>query len=126
MAEERTRSSLVDLSIYSREAVLKSAHRFTGTCFVQLNDVGVDQIEVHLRPKRAEDDSDKCLAEFLNDLLDQRLRTLVAEETSSTRDLIMAHALSRTVFVRPDLESADPLTDPSHVAEHIRPARIAK
>lgn len=125
MAEERIRSSLIDLSIYSREAVLKSAHRFTGVCFVRLKDVGVGQIEIHLQPKRDADDVDKLMAEFLNDLLDQRLRTLVAEETASSRDLIMAHALSRTVFVRPDLETGDPLTDPAHVVP-IRPSRIAK
>jgi len=61
-----------------------------------------------MRPKKAEDDSDQAIRDFLNDLIDQRLRSIVAEETSATRDLIMAHALSRTALIRPDFENTEP------------------
>lgn len=121
--DERTRSTVVDLSVYSEEAVLKSAHRFTGKCFLKVSELGAMKREISLRPKHEQDDPDSILAEFLNDLLDQRLRAVVAAETSGVRDLIMAHALSRTTFVRPDLESVDPLTDPAHVAEPVRSSR---
>jgi His-Xaa-Ser system protein HxsD len=110
------RLAQIDLSVYSLEAVLKSAYRFTGRCYVHLQHGNINTVEVRMRPKRKEDDPDLAVRNFLNDLLDQRMRGLIAAETAGERILIMAHALSRANLVRPDLESAEPTTDPQHVS----------
>lgn len=102
----------VDLEVYSMEAVLKSAYRFTAKCFVDLRKLDERIVEVSIRPKNSEDSADKIIPEFLNDLIDQRLRTIVAAETAITRDLIMAHALSRSGFLRPEFEDSASADDP--------------
>ncbi len=99
----------VDTRIYTENAVLKSAHRFTSRYFVRLES-SEGHIVVHLCPKLKGDDLEHGVGEFLNDLLEQRLRDIVAAETSGIRDLIMAHALSRTNLIRPDLEDGEPFT----------------
>jgi hypothetical protein len=43
--------------------------------------------------------------------LDQSLREIVARESEPVRNLILAHALSRTPFVDPELETVDPFAD---------------
>jgi His-Xaa-Ser system protein HxsD len=105
------RLATIDLSVYGMDAVLKSAYRFTGRCFVHLQRSGENTVELRMRPKRIEEDPDSAVRDFLNDLLEQRLRSMVAAETTSMRDLIMAHALSRTALIRPDLETAEPTRD---------------
>ncbi|MCU1329949.1 MAG: hypothetical protein JWN34_5319 [Bryobacterales bacterium] len=106
--EASERSAQVDLSVYSSEAVLKSAYRFTGRCYVVLQRVADEMMSVRIRPKNANEDPDAVLGEFLNDLLDQRLRSLIAAETVTARDLVLRHALSKAKFIRPDLEVVDP------------------
>src|SRR5262245_12082317 len=110
------RLARVDLSVYGLEAIQKSAYRFTGRCYIQLQPGEANIMEVRLRPKQPGDDPDAMLGEFLNDLLDQRLRSVIAAETTEVRNLILAHALSRANFVRPDLETADPSVDPQQIA----------
>lgn len=110
------RLARIDLSVYSLNSLLKSAYRFTGRSFIHLQRSGPNLVEVRMRPIRAQDDPDLILREFFNDLLDQKLREVVASETAGIRDLIMAHALSKTNLVRPDLETAEATEDPNHVA----------
>lgn len=88
----------IDLEIYSIEAVLKSAYRFTGRCYISIERPTPLRAQVFIRPKRAEDTSDDLLGDFRNDLIDQRLREIVGVETQGIRDLIMGHALSKTDF----------------------------
>lgn len=114
----------IDLSIYGLDALLKSAYRFTDRCFIHLQRTSPNVVEVRMRPKSTTDEPDTILREFFNDLLDQKLREVVAAETAGIRDLIMAHALSKTNLVRPDLETAEPAADPHHVANPDKPPRI--
>jgi len=118
------RSANVDLSVYSLEAVLKSAYRFSGRCYLVLRTVDERTVHVDIRPKQPEDSADAVMGEFLNDLIDQRLRSRVAAETAVVRDRIMAHALSQSGFIRPDLESADATSDSATVS--VRPETRAR
>lgn len=90
------RLATVDLSVYGMDSILKSAHRFTGRGFVHISAAKTEQVEVRMRPKNSTDDPEILIRDFLNDLLDQKLRTTIASETATLRDQIMAHALSRT------------------------------
>lgn len=44
-------------------------------------------------------DSDEFLRDYKNEILDQDLRAIVAEETKSYRDIILANAFSKTCLV---------------------------
>ena len=65
------RLARIDLSVYGLDALLKSAYRFTGRCFIHLQRNSPSVVEVRMRPKSATDDPDTILREFFNDLLDQ-------------------------------------------------------
>lgn len=116
VAEGRDRLARIDESVYGLTAVLKSAYRATGRSYLHLQRGAGGVIEVRLRAKRPDDDSDAALREFLNDLIDQGCREIVARETQGTRDLIMAHALSRSNLISPGLESANPEEDPHGIS----------
>ncbi|MEO6993960.1 MAG: His-Xaa-Ser system protein HxsD [Lacunisphaera sp.] len=112
----RDRLTRIDLAVYGLDAVLKSAYRFTGRCFIHLQHADESTVEVRMRPKLENENPDTAIRDFLNDLIDQRLRSLLAAETAEVRNMIMAHALSRTTLIRPDLETADPKSDPDHAS----------
>ena len=107
-ASEQLRFAPIDITVYSLEAILKTAYRFTDRAYIHLQSTETNSVEIRIRPKLITDDPDTILGDFFNDLIDQRLRTVVANETRDVRDLIMAHALSHTVLIRPDLESSTP------------------
>jgi len=107
-------STLVDTSLYPLEVVLRTCHRFTDKFFlhVQWQDQDKGRLEVTLKSTTEGKDSGAAVGDFLNELLDQTVRQQVAEETEELRNLILAHALSETQLVRPELESSDPREDP--------------
>ena len=70
-------------------------------------------LRVRLRPKPpAVTDIAALAGEFVNLLLDETLREEIGRETEPVRNLILAHALSETALLRPELETADPEADP--------------
>ena len=134
----------VDTSLYSPQSVRKAAHRLTGLCYVHLQRSGVPDLDlaepvgsahenltaagngvpegrllrVRLRPKPpAVTDIAALAGEFVNLLLDETLREEIGRETEPVRNLILAHALSETALLRPELETADPEADPLGIAE---------
>lgn len=102
----------VDLGIYSATALLKVAHRFTDRCFLHLQTEADGSVGVRFRTKRPNTDRNVLAGDFMNELLDQTLREEVARETEPVRNLILAHALSETTLLRPELDSIDPAEDP--------------
>jgi His-Xaa-Ser system protein HxsD len=109
-AQGSVRLLTLDVKVYSLEAILKTAYWFTERAFLHLQYRDAQTIEVRLRAKLAAVDPDEIAGNFLNDLIDQRLRELVAVETEKTRDLIIAHALSKTALVNRHFETADPFS----------------
>lgn len=101
----------VDLGVYGLSALLKVAYRFTDRCYLHLQQRTPTQIEVRFRAKATEISLDEIAGEFLNELLDQSLREIVLRESEAERNLILAHALSRTTLLHPELESTDPFSD---------------
>ena len=89
--------AVVDLRVYGQDALLKAAHRFSDRCHLHLQTRDEHTVQVHFQAK----DGDAAIlraitGEFFNELLDQRLRSLVQRESEPVRNLILAHALSRT------------------------------
>ena len=94
----------VDLGVYSLSALLRVAYRFTDRCYLHLQREA-DFVDVRFRAKAMSRDLDKIAGEFCNELLDQTLREIVSNESEPVRNLVLAHALSRTSFVDPEPET---------------------
>ena len=94
----------VDLGIYSMSALLRVAYRFTDRCYLHLERDGFS-VYVRFRAKASAPPLDQIAGEFCNELLDQTLREIVAQESEPVRNLVLAHALSRTSFVDSERES---------------------
>jgi len=125
VAKEGTmRVVTIDTRAYGLNAVLKTAYWFTDRAFLHLQYGSGHEIELRLRPKRSDTDGDSLAGDFMNELLEQQLRDAVAAETEGMRDLIFAHALSRTSLLNRELETADPFADPYHVGSRVRNSSI--
>jgi His-Xaa-Ser system protein HxsD len=95
----------VDLQIYGREALMKVVYKFTDRCFIHLQHRDERIVEVRFQPKTSEISLKMVAGEFFNDLLDQQLREVVGRESEQIRNLILAHALSKTDFALSDPEN---------------------
>lgn len=101
----------VDLKVYSLASLLRVAHKFTHLCFLHIQYEGENTVAVRFRPQRLGDDLTRLAGQFTNELLDQTLREEVQHETEAVRNLILAHALSETSLLHPELEYLDPAGD---------------
>lgn len=95
----------VDLQVYGLAALLKVAHRFTDRCVVHLERRDPQTIEVRFRPKGDQIPLESIAGEFCNEILDQRLREIVAHESEPVRNLILAHALSGVGLATPNAKA---------------------
>jgi His-Xaa-Ser system protein HxsD len=88
----------VDLRAYTISAVQKTAYRLAASCTAVLSDVTETSVLVALTFPGAL--SEMAALEqarlFHQELLDQALRERIARETAPLRDVILAHAYSRT------------------------------
>ena len=95
-------STLVfDPAVYALMAIEKAAYRFSDrfTCQIETTQAG---LQVMLKPKRAdmsEETHQTALDDFQTEVLDQNLREKIKLETAPIRNLILAHAFSRTGLV---------------------------
>lgn len=116
-AEGRDVLVIVDLSLYSLDALKKTAHRFTGRCAVHLQHEDETHVTVRLHLLREGVDGSLVAGEFVNALLDQTLREEIGLATEPVRNLILAHALSQTNLLSPELEEVEPHHDPLGIAQ---------
>lgn len=99
----------VDTSVYGLIPVLKAAHRFTDRAYLHIQRSDENELEVRLRPQRPGIESESLAGEFLNQLIEEKLRDHIGRETQRSRDLILAHALSKTSLLNPSLETGMPV-----------------
>jgi His-Xaa-Ser system protein HxsD len=97
----------VDLHVYSQSAILRATYKFTDKWYVQLTKVTEETVTVLFTPKEPGNHSVNLRGEFLNELLDQRLREQIGSETVAVRNLIMAHALSKLNLIPSTNDSDD-------------------
>jgi His-Xaa-Ser system protein HxsD len=98
----------IDLGVYSHAALLKAAYRFTDRCYLHLENHSPSLVVVRFSRKNESVDLERIAGEFCSELLDQTLREIVGKETEGERNLILAHALSRTTLDNPELEGEPP------------------
>lgn len=87
---------LVDDSIYSRIALLKTCYWFTDRAFVFVYRHDEQRLGVVLRLKHPGPELETIAGEFGNSLLDHQLRAEIDKETATVRELIVAKAFADT------------------------------
>lgn len=92
-------SVLVDLQLFSQSTVKKAAYKFTGECTFSFEQVDEKTLAVTLTFAN-EKDKFGIASAFTNELIDQDLREKIARETETTRELILAHAFSKSGFAK--------------------------
>jgi His-Xaa-Ser system protein HxsD len=91
----------VDLSesVYSRDAVLRTAYWFTDRCYLYIARPSPGLFRVHFKPKASKPGTvvetlEETAGEFLNALLDHQLRHDIQSETGQIRELLVAKAFA--------------------------------
>ena len=92
---------LVDESIYSREALLRTCYWFTDRCYLFVSRPGPNQFSVRIRAKAGLPSLESISGDFENALIDHQVRQDVERDTARLRELIVAKAFSEG-----DLEDA--------------------
>ena len=95
-----------DCCAYDLVSIQKAAYKFGDRCHILVSTDDEKHAIVRLRAKRTIDDPRFLAGEFCNEVLDQQLRKIVADETAGIRDLLLAQAFSKTNLVSPDLDSS--------------------
>lgn len=80
----------IDTGVFSSDVIARAAHRYTGDYFV---DLALSSDQVVLTPKHAGVDTSQVAARFHNDLLDERLRTRIRDETADLQATLVQAAL---------------------------------
>jgi His-Xaa-Ser system protein HxsD len=87
----------IDLRVYPLEAAQRAAFRCTDIASFEFSMVGEQGLDVTANPKSTLSIAPDDLAvRFHNELLEQKLRQAIADETKNERDLILAYAFSNT------------------------------
>jgi His-Xaa-Ser system protein HxsD len=101
----------VDLAVYPLEVVLRASHPFTGRFLVSPHLNG-GAVAVTFTPRDAGQPLDDLPGAFANALLDAHLRAVIAAETKTIRELLVAQAFCEADLLdRRDIES-DEWADP--------------
>ena len=84
--------------IYSVETIKKAAYRFSDVLTVDIlrRPDGIECILQFLSGSKEEEQAERIVAAFKNEVLDQDLRSIVSKETEAIRNSILAFAFSKT------------------------------
>jgi His-Xaa-Ser system protein HxsD len=91
----------IDTQVYSLEALKKTAYKFAAvtSVIIEPNADNVVSVLFNFAGSHAKNDPERVIADFCNELLDQDLREIIKRETTPVRNLILAHAFSRSSLV---------------------------
>jgi His-Xaa-Ser system protein HxsD len=91
----------IDTRVYSLEAVKKTAYKFAAVTSVILQPKTDNIVSVlfNFAEAHGKNDPERVISDFCNELLDQDLREIIKRETTPVRNLILAHAFSRSSLV---------------------------
>jgi len=104
-----------DPAVYRLSAVKKAAYKFGHRCFVRIATQPDGHIQAVLRAKAPLNDPNDLAGDFCNEVLDQELREVVAEETEALRNIILAQAFSAASLTDEHADDADYRTDPKGI-----------
>lgn len=95
-----------DRHVYRLSAVKKAAYKYGGLFHFLIEETD-NFIVATLRPNACCQSPDTSAGEFCNEVLDQDLREEITAETSGVRDLLLAHAFSKTSLIDAELDTED-------------------
>ena len=101
-----------DLGVFRLSAIKKAAYRFAGDFNVQVDQISATSVRVTVAARHDGGKNGVDPARLPSEVLDQELRELVAEETKSVRDLLLAQAFSGLALIDPVGETANYQEDP--------------
>lgn len=91
---------LVDTKVYSLEAIKKAAYKLASKSAILITLGEGTSVSLLFNPaRRGSSIPEDVVSEFCIELLDQDLREIVKRETTPVRNLILAHAFSRTSLI---------------------------
>jgi His-Xaa-Ser system protein HxsD len=106
----------VDLTIYGMPALLRTLYRFTADFFVYVARRAGTSVDVYLTSKEGAPTPLDLAGRFVNALLDEQLRCVIAEETRAVRELIVAEAFAASGLIDDSEAEADYHADPRRIA----------
>lgn len=85
-------------TVYDLAVIKKAAYRFSDVLSIDITPRSEEiQCVLHFSSEVKEDEQmDRIVAAFKNEVLDQDLRSIIAKETETMRNAILAFALSKT------------------------------
>jgi His-Xaa-Ser system protein HxsD len=99
--EIREATLLIDETIYSKEALLRTCYWFTDRCYLFVSRAGPNKFSVRIRAKAGQPSLESISGDFENALIDHQVRQDIDRNTARLRELIVAKA-----FAEADLEDA--------------------
>lgn len=90
-------SMVLDSTLYSKEALIKSCYAFLDKYYFHLG-IKEKQYIVEISSKSPEYDEETIKKELENEVLAQTVRINVANKTRNLRELIMARAMASTII----------------------------
>jgi His-Xaa-Ser system protein HxsD len=110
----------VDLTIYSLDAVIRAAYKFTDRCFtfVERDHDRQSDAVVYLVGRSPSSDLSALALEFRNELVDQQLRCRLEQQFKDVRTLITAQAFSEGNLIDGNADEGDYRGDPLGAGTH--------
>ena len=97
-----------DLGVFSIESIKRAAYRFSDRCAFDVSISGESALCVLFFPDTVTPELiDEVTSNLRREVLDQDLRQSIRAETESVRNVILAHAFSRTALVTSDSIQGD-------------------
>ena len=119
MGSDARKTLEFDTGVYRAQAVKKAAYKLADRLHFHIDTCGDEGAEPRrLRitlSLRHDGDLDFLAGEFGNEVLDQELREVVAEETRPLRDILMAQAFSAASLLDEEGDEGDYLQDPKGI-----------
>lgn len=90
-----------DTNVYKLDIIKNAAYRFTDLFSVDFElDSSRIKCLLSFSDKKSKEFVDQTVSNFKNEVLDQDLREKISIETEPIRNLILAHAFSRTSLIK--------------------------
>lgn len=104
----------VDTRLFSADALLRTAYKFTDRCYVllQLDQARPELAWAILAAKPGLRDVQAVVGEFANELVDQQLRERLGREFGPIQTMVVAQAFAEGNLIEPDRDDGDYHTDP--------------
>jgi His-Xaa-Ser system protein HxsD len=108
----------VNLSVYPLDALFRVCYWFTDRCYLFLTcDESHSVVTVHFAKKTPDTDLAVTAGEFSNELINQKVRRDVADETRGIRELIVAQAFAEADLLDRSESGADYHLDPRGISK---------